>query len=260
MNRNLRRTIIAGNWKMNLLASGVRAYADELMGLVPDFHLWCEAVACVPFTSLTAAIAAFEGTKAGVGAQNMSMHESGAYTGEVSGDQLSDLGVGYVIIGHSERRELYGETDESVNKKVHAALKTPMCSIVCVGESLSQREIGVTYDITAMQVKAAMYGVPEENLNRIVIAYEPIWAIGTGKTASPQDAQDACREIRAVIAALYGENAAKSISILYGGSMNEKNAFDLLAQPDIDGGLIGGASLKPAAFAAIIKAANQPAE
>jgi len=257
MNKTLRKTIIAGNWKMNLLASDVKPYAEGLVPLVPGYKTWCDAVACVPFTSLTAAVSAFDGTGVGVGAQNMSQHESGAFTGEVSAAQLCDLNVGYVIIGHSERREIYGETDESVNKKVHAALASPLTAIVCVGESLAQREMGVTFDVTAFQVKAALYQVPADKLDKIVIAYEPIWAIGTGKTASPQDAQEACREIRNVVRVLYGDKAADAMSILYGGSMNDKNAADLLAQPDIDGGLIGGASLKPASFATIINAANQ---
>ena len=154
MNREFRNTIIAGNWKMNLLASGVKAYADELMSLVPEFHEWCDAVVCVPFTSLNAAIEAFRNSRVGVGAQNMSQHESGAYTGEVSGEQLTDIGAKYVIIGHSERRGIYGETDDSVNKKVHAALAKKLRPIICVGESLEQREIGVTNDLVAIDRKS----------------------------------------------------------------------------------------------------------
>ena len=257
MNREFRHTIIAGNWKMNLLASDVKAYADGLLALVPDFAKWCGAVACVPFTSLAAAVAAFGGTDVGVGAQNLSQYESGAYTGEVSGAQLIDIGVRYVIIGHSERRGLYNETDETVNKKVHAALGKSLQPIVCVGESLDEREIGVTNDLVSMQIKRALHGVRAEDVCNIVIAYEPIWAIGTGRTATPEDAQDVCRQIRSVVGSLYGENESRAMPILYGGSMNEKNAFELLARPDIDGGLIGGASLKPDTFAAIIKAADQ---
>ena len=257
MNNRYRRAIIAGNWKMNMLASEVQQYADEFIPLVPDFSKWCDTVVCTPFALLPAAIQAFKNSYVSVGAQNMSQFESGAYTGEVSCAQLADLGTKYVIVGHSERRQFYGETDESVNKKVHAAFKGSLCPIICVGETLSQREIGVTNDIVAMQVKTALYGVQVDKPYRAVIAYEPIWAIGTGKTASPEDAQDVCREIRAVVSALYGAHAGRVLSILYGGSMNEKNAFDLLAQPDIDGGLIGGASLKPASFAAIVNAANQ---
>jgi len=242
---------------MNMLASGVSTYADELIPLVPDFQKWCDTVVCAPFALLAEALWVFRDSEVGVGAQNMSEHESGAYTGEVSGAQLADLGAEYVIIGHSERRELYGETDASVNKKVLAAIGASLRPIICVGESLKQREIGVTYDVVSMQVKAALYGVEADSLMRTVIAYEPIWAIGTGMTATPEDAQDVCCEIRSVICALYGEQASSAVPILYGGSMNDKNAFELLARPDIDGGLIGGASLKPAAFAAIINAANQ---
>ena len=257
MNRESRRTVIAGNWKMNMLSSGIKAYAEELLPLIKGFENWCDTVVCTPFALLPPALKVFDGSGVGVGAQNMSEHGSGAYTGEVSSAQLIDLGVEYVIIGHSERRELYGETDASVNKKVLAALESPLCPIICVGESLRQREIGVTRDVVAMQVKAALYEVTKDKLDRVIIAYEPIWAIGTGRTATPEDAQEVCREIRAVISSMYGEPVAESVPILYGGSMNDNNAFDLLARPDIDGGLIGGASLKPAAFAAIVNAANQ---
>jgi len=258
MNKEFRRTVIAGNWKMNLLASDVKGFSVELLPHIPGFDKWCDVVVCTPFTSLHAAVQAFNVTLISVGAQNMSQHESGAFTGEISSAQLIDLGVRYVIIGHSERRELYGETDESVNKKVHAALDSgSLSTIVCVGESLTQRETGITRDLVALQVRAALYGVTPEMLSRIIIAYEPIWAIGTGKTATPEDAQEVCCLIRDVIRSLYGEEAARAISILYGGSMNDKNAHDLLAQPDIDGGLIGGASLKPDSFATIINAANQ---
>ena len=257
MDRQFRQTIIAGNWKMNMLASGIKTYAGELLPLIPGFDKWCEAVVCTPFPLLPSALEIFKGTGVGVGAQNMSQHKSGAYTGEVSGTQLTDLGVGYVIIGHSERREYYAETDASVNEKVHAALEASLRPIVCVGESLRQREIGVTFDLVAMQVKAAFNGVSRENICRSIIAYEPIWAIGTGMTATPEDAQDVCAAIRKVIGALYDEKKSQAMTIQYGGSMNEKNALELLAQPDIDGGLIGGASLKPESFAAIINAAKQ---
>ena len=257
MNKSYRRTVIAGNWKMNLLASDVKPFADELRTLVPDFSTWCDTVVCVPFTSLTASVRAFKGSRVAIGAQNLSEHESGAYTGEVSGQQLKDIGVRNVIIGHSERRGYYGESDDIVNKKVHSALSCALHPILCVGESLNEREHGVTNDLVALQVKSALFGVSKEQLRSIVIAYEPIWAIGTGRTATPDDAQSVCSVIRAVIRSLYGARVARSISILYGGSMNDKNAFDLLAQSDIDGGLIGGASLDPTSFATIIKAANQ---
>jgi len=254
MNKDLRKTIIAGNWKMNKLASEVKGFADELTPLVPGFKNWCETVINVPYTSLCSALKAFDGTGVSVGAQNMSEHESGAYTGEVSGAQLKDIGTEYVIIGHSERREYYGETDCSVNAKVHAALKSSLIPIVCVGETLEQRETGITYDLMSLQIKAALYGL--DNLQNVVIAYEPVWAIGTGKTATPEDAQAVCKAIRDVIAGLYCPDAAQATPILYGGSMNDKNAADLLAQPDIDGGLIGGASLKPDSLAVIINAAK----
>jgi len=257
MNRELRKTVIAGNWKMNMLASEVEGFANDLKSRITGFDSWCDTVICAPFPLLPSALKAFKDSGIGVGAQNMSQHESGAYTGEVSAEQLSDLGIQYVIIGHSERRELYGETDESVNSKVIAALKSPLTPIVCVGESLEQRETGVTFDLVALQVKTALCGVSKEDLSRVIIAYEPIWAIGTGKTATPEDAQNVCRGIRAVVASLYDEKAAGGLTIQYGGSMNDKNAYDLLSQPDIDGGLIGGASLKPEAFAVIINAANR---
>ena len=242
---------------MNLLASEVKSYADELRSLVPDFHKWCDVVVCAPFTSIPAALRSFRGSRVGVGAQNVSEFDSGAYTGEVSCLQLKDLGVKYVIIGHSERRGYFDETDDTVNKKVHAALSNSLCPIICVGESLAEREIGVTNNLVAVQVKTALYGVIAENIRNVTIAYEPIWAIGTGRNATPEDAQSVCLEIRSIIRSLYNARVARSVSILYGGSMNDKNARDLLAQPDIDGGLIGGASLKPGSFASIINDANQ---
>jgi len=257
MNNKHRQTIIAGNWKMNTLASGVKSYADALCPLIPGFSAWCGVVICAPFTSIPAVAEAFKNSTVSVGAQNMSEHQSGAYTGEVSGEQLHDIGARFVIIGHSERRALYGETDESVNQKILAALDVPLSPILCVGESLEERESGVTTDVISAQIKKALDGVPASEISRVVIAYEPIWAIGTGKTASPEDAQITCREIRVVLADLYSAGLAQSVSILYGGSMNEKNAAALLAEPDIDGGLIGGASLNPVAFADIINAAKQ---
>ena len=257
MNRELRKTIIAGNWKMNMLASGVKAYKEELIPLIPGFKEWCDAVVCTPFVLLPEAVCAFKDTGVGVGAQNLSQYDSGAYTGEISAAQLTDIDAGYVIIGHSERRQYYGETDESVNAKTLAVLKTPMISIVCVGETLEQREEGITNALVTKQVEVALTNVPEQELSKIVIAYEPVWAIGTGKTATPEDAQEVCKVIRNVLSSLYSDQAAQAVSILYGGSMNDKNAYELLAQPDIDGGLIGGASLKPESFAVIINAANQ---
>jgi len=257
MNRELRKTVIAGNWKMNMLASDLGSFVSGLIPQISGFKSWCDAAVCTPFVLLPAATDAFKDSGVGVGAQNMSQFESGAYTGEVSAAQLSDIGINYVIIGHSERRQYFGETDKSVNEKLVAALKSPLIPIVCVGETLSERETGVTFDLVALQVKAALFGVSASDMRRTVIAYEPVWAIGTGKTATPEDAQEVCAAIRGVIASLYDKQTADAVTIQYGGSMNEKNAKELLAQPDIDGGLIGGASLKPDSFAAIINAANQ---
>ncbi len=256
MNRRYRKTIIAGNWKMNMTASETRKFAEELKAIMPRAK-WCETLICVPACNISTAIKAFKDLRVSVGAENVYFEEKGAYTGEVSAAMLKDLGVKYVIVGHSERREYFGETNETVNKKVHAVLDHDMNPIICVGESLSQREQGLTPEWIALQVKAALAGVSAEKLRRCVIAYEPIWAIGTGKTASAEQAGEVCTAIRATIRALYGARVARSVTIQYGGSMNPKNAFELLAQPDIDGGLIGGASLKPEQFVDIINAANQ---
>ena len=195
-------------------------------------------------------------TRVGIGAENCNANASGAYTGEIAANMLSDAGCKYVILGHSERRAM-GETNQDVNAKVHAALENGLTPIMCVGETLEQRETGITTEWITMQIKAGLQNV-EDKIRKMIIAYEPIWAIGTGKTATPEQAEEVCENIRAVIRKLYGAKIARAISILYGGSMNEKNAYDLLAQPDIDGGLIGGASLVPEKFVKIIEAANQP--
>ena len=256
MNRRYRKTIIAGNWKMNKTPSETKAFAEEFKALLPKTK-WCDIVVCVPAADLSAAVRAFKDSRIAVGAQNVYFEKSGAYTGEVSADMLADLGVRYVIVGHSERRALFGETDEVVNKKVHAALDAGLNPIICVGESLAQREMGVTLELIALQVKSALAGVGAEQMRRCVIAYEPIWAIGTGKTATAEQAAEVCTSIRTTVRHLYGARIARSITIQYGGSMKPGNAAELLAQPDIDGGLIGGASLKPADFVEIINAANQ---
>ena len=256
MNRKYRKTVIAGNWKMNLLASQVKPFADSLKTLSPKAK-WCETVVCVPFVMVPAALKAFKDTRVAVGAENLNENPKGAYTGEVSAAMLADLGVKYVIIGHSERRQYYGETDVSVNKKVHAALEAGLNPIICVGESLEQRELDITIELITLQVKTALANVSADKMRKIIIAYEPIWAIGTGKTATAEQANEVCAAIRGVIRNLYGARIARAVSIQYGGSMNEKNAAELLAQPDIDGGLIGGAALVPEKFAAIIDAANQ---
>lgn len=256
MNRRYRKTIIAGNWKMNKTASETRQFADELKTILPRAK-WCDVLVCVPSVNIPAALRAFKDMRVTVGAENVFYEKNGAYTGEVSADMLKDLGVKYVIIGHSERRQYFGETDITVNKKVHAALEAGLHPIVCVGESLEQRELGVTMDLISLQVKSALAGVSAEKLRKCVIAYEPVWAIGTGRTATPEQAGEVCTFIRATIRHMYGARIARSITIQYGGSMNPGNAAELLAQPDIDGGLIGGAALKPDQFVAIINAANQ---
>ncbi len=256
MDRKNRKTIIAGNWKMNMKPSDVKPFADELKNKVPESD-WCEVVICAPFIDLCSCIDGFNGSQVVIGAENVNENPKGAYTGEVAADMLTDIGVKYVIIGHSERRQYYGETDVSVNKKIHAALSAGLKPIVCVGESLEQRELGITIELVTLQVKTALAGVSADDMRKIVIAYEPIWAIGTGRTATAEQANEVCGAIRNIIASLYSEDVAKSVTIQYGGSMNEKNASELLAQKDIDGGLIGGASLVPEKFAAIINAANQ---
>ncbi|MBS5650728.1 triose-phosphate isomerase [bacterium 210917-DFI.7.65] len=256
MNRRYRKTIIAGNWKMNKTASETKQFADELKTILPRAK-WCDVLVCVPSVNIPAALRAFKDMRVTVGAENVFYEKNGAYTGEVSADMLKDLGVKYVIIGHSERRQYFGETDITVNKKVHAALEAGLHPIVCVGESLEQRELGVTMDLISLQVKSALAGVSAEKLRKCVIAYEPVWAIGTGRTATPEQAGEVCTFIRATIRHMYGARIARSITIQYGGSMNPGNAAELLAQPDIDGGLIGGAALKPDQFVAIINAANQ---
>ena len=256
MNRRYRKTVIAGNWKMNMTATETKQFAEELKKIMPRAK-WCDVVLCVPACNISTANKAFKDLRLSVGAENVHFEKNGAYTGEVSADMLKDLGVKYVIIGHSERRQYFAETDQTVNKKVHAVLNAGMTPIICVGESLEQREVGVTADWVALQVKSALYEVPADKLRHCIIAYEPIWAIGTGKTATAQQAGEVCSAIRATIRDLYGARVARSVTIQYGGSMNPSNAAELLAQPDIDGGLIGGASLKPEQFVAIINAANQ---
>ena len=256
MNRRYRKTIIAGNWKMNKTPSETKAFAEEFKALLPKTK-WCDIVVCVPAADLSAAVRAFKDSRIAVGAQNVYFEKSGAYTGEVSADMLADLGVRYVIVGHSERRALFGETDEVVNKKVHAALDAGLNPIICVGESLEQREMGVTMELIALQVKSALSGVAAEQMRRCVIAYEPIWAIGTGKTATPEQASEVCTAIRALIRAQYGARVARSVTIQYGGSMKPENARELLSHEDIDGGLIGGASLQAQSLMEIVHAANQ---
>ena len=256
MNRRYRKTIIAGNWKMNKTLSETRAFAEEIKPMLGK-PKWCEVVLCVPYVNIPAAVRLFKESRIAIGAENCHYESHGAYTGEVSAEMLKELGVKYVIIGHSERRQYYNETDFTVNKKVHAALEAGLYPIVCVGESLEQRELGVTMELIAYQVKAALAGVPADKMRHVVIAYEPIWAIGTGKTATAEQAAEVCESIRVVIRKLYGARVARAVTIQYGGSMNAKNADELTAQPDVDGGLIGGASLKAPDFAAIVAAASK---
>jgi len=255
MNRKYRKTIIAGNWKMNRLPSEIKGYAEELKAIIPRAK-WCEVALCVPFVMLYAGQKALKDTRFAIGAQDVSAYDSGAYTGEVSAAQLADAGCKYVIIGHSERRQYHGDTDFMVREKLRKVLEQKLIPIVCVGESLEQRELGVTIEHITYQVRTVLSGLAGEKVRKIVFAYEPIWAIGTGRTATPEDAGAVCGAIRAVIRGLYGARVARAVTIQYGGSMNAGNAADLLAQPDIDGGLIGGASLKPEEFARIILASN----
>lgn len=255
MNKNYRKALIAGNWKMNKLASEVPAFWEEL-GPRAALGEGVESALCVPFPLIPAVKAAVAGSQMKVGAQDVSSHDKGAYTGEVSASMLADLGVDYCIIGHSERRAYHGESDELVNAKLKALLGAGITSILCCGESLEQRDAGVTLSFVESQIRGGLEGISAEEMKKVVIAYEPIWAIGTGRTATAEQAQEVCGFIRQVLEKLYGPELAKSVQILYGGSMNGKNAPELLAQPDIDGGLIGGASLK-VEFADIIGAANE---
>ena len=253
MNRKYRKTIIAGNWKMNKLASEVKPFVEELRGMMPKTKS-CETVLCVPFPLIPAVSKAIKDSRLAYGAQDVSVHESGAYTGEVAAPMLADLGVKYCIVGHSERREYHAETDAMVNAKVKALLAAGITPIICVGESLDQREKGLTMEYVDYQVKAALAGLESRDVKRCIIAYEPIWAIGTGRTATADQAEDVCCEIRSIIRTMFDARTARAVSILYGGSMNAKNCDELLAQPVIDGGLIGGASLKPQDFAKIVSA------
>ncbi len=255
MNKNLRKAVIAGNWKMNKTATQAAQLIDELIPAVKDAG--CEVVICTPFTSLVTALEKTKGTNIHVGAENVHFEASGAYTGEISADMLVDLGVEYVITGHSERRQYFAETDETVNKRTLAALNAGLKVIVCVGENLTQREQGVTEELVRMQTKIALQGVTAEQMANLIIAYEPVWAIGTGRTATADQAQEVCAAIRKVLAELYGQAVADATTIQYGGSMNAKNCEELVSKPDVDGGLIGGAALKAGDFATIVAAASK---
>lgn len=255
MNKTLRKAVIAGNWKMNKTPAETTALINEMKPLVANAD--CGVIVCVPFVDLCAALDAAKGSNISVGAQNCHWEKSGAFTGEISAFTLKEMGVEYVIIGHSERRTYFGDTDVTVNKRVRAALDAGLQVILCVGEYLEQREQGITAELVAMQTKIALGGVSKDELSRIIIAYEPVWAIGTGRTATADQANEVCASIRATVAALYGADAANALTIQYGGSMNAGNAAELLAKPDVDGGLIGGASLKAPDFAKIVEAASK---
>ncbi len=242
------------NWKMNKTPAEATALIEAIKPLVAEAT--CDVVVGVPFIDIPAALEAVKGSKIGVAAQNCYWEKSGAFTGEIAADMLREMGVDYVILGHSERRTYFGDTDATVAKRVRGALDAGLTVILCVGEYLEQRELGITAEVVAMQTKIALDGVSEEELSRVIIAYEPVWAIGTGKTATSEQANEVCGQIRGILAGLYNEEAAKAVTIQYGGSMNAANAAELLAMSDVDGGLIGGASLKPADFATIVAAAK----
>ena len=246
-----RKPIIAGNWKMNNNIAGTKALVTELIPMVADAQ--CDVVICTPYTSLATAVALCKGTNIHVGAENVHWAEKGAFTGEISASMLVELGVEYVIIGHSERRTYFGETDKTVNLRTKAALAAGLKVILCVGETLEEREAGITAEVVRRQTKVAFTDISKDDLDNIVIAYEPVWAIGTGKTATAQDANDTIQIIRDCMAELYCPKCAENrVRIQYGGSMNAKNASELMAMPQIDGGLIGGASLKAEDFSKVI--------
>ena len=255
MNKALRKVVIAGNWKMNKTPAEAKELISAIAPLVKDAS--CDVVICTPYTDLVTAVAKTKGTNIHVGAENVHFEKSGAYTGEISADMLVDLGVEYVIVGHSERRQYFAETDQTVNKRALAALNAGLKAIICVGESLQQREEGVTEELVRMQTKIALRDVTPEQMANVVIAYEPVWAIGTGKTATADQAEEVCAQIRKVIGELYGEAVAEATTIQYGGSMNAKNCDELVSKKDVDGGLIGGASLKAPDFAVIVNAASK---
>ena len=246
----MRQTVVAGNWKMNKTPAQTTELINELKPLVAGSANKC--IVCVPYTNLANALEATKGSNIEVGAQNMYFEESGAYTGEIAPSMLTEMGVKYVIIGHSERRQYFNETDETVNKKVIKAFEHNLIPIICVGESLEQREQGITFELVALQTKIALLGLTEEQVKKCIIAYEPIWAIGTGKTATSEQAEEVCAKIRETVASVDGSAAAEEIIIQYGGSVNASNSKELFGKENIDGGLVGGASLKANAFSVIV--------
>lgn len=246
----MRKPIIAGNWKMNNTIEEAKKLVEELKPLVKDAK--CDVVVCPTFLSLPSVVKECEGTNIMVGAQNMHFEEKGAFTGEVSPTMLKELGVQFVIIGHSERRQYFGETDETVNKKIKAAFAHDILPILCVGETLTERELGITEEVLGSQVKQDLQGITKEDVEKMVIAYEPIWAIGTGKTATSEDANNTIGYIRKVVESLYGKETAEAVRIQYGGSVKPATIKEQMSMEHIDGGLIGGASLKASDFAAIV--------
>ena len=255
MNPMKRRTVIAGNWKMNFTPAEATEFINAIKPMVAGKDN-CDIIFCAPYVTIAAAMKAAEGSNIKIGAENVHFAPKGAYTGEVSAEMLKAIGVEVVIIGHSERRQYFGETDETVNLRTKAALEAGLRVILCLGEVKEQRLSGITNEVVAMQTKLDLAGIDAEQLKNVVIAYEPVWAIGTGLTATPEQAEETCGVILDVLAEIYGAEVAETVTIQYGGSMNEKNAAELLAKPNVDGGLIGGASLVPEKFTAIVDAAQ----
>ncbi len=250
----MRKNIVAGNWKMNTTVPEGVALAKEVNEALKGFKANCDVVICVPFTHLCPVADAIDQNLVGLGAENCADHKSGAYTGEVSAPMVASTGAKYVILGHSERRQYYGETSETLREKVALALENGLTPIFCIGEVLAERENGTFNEVVARQVEEGLFNLSAEDFSKIILAYEPVWAIGTGKTATADQAEDMHAHIRATIAGKYGKEIADNTSILYGGSCKPPNAAELFAKPDVDGGLIGGASLKCADFMGIVKA------
>ncbi len=250
----MRKNIVAGNWKMNTTVAEGVALAKEVNEALAGAAPKCDVVVCVPFTHLCPVAAAIDQTRLGLGAENCADHKSGAYTGEVSAPMVASTGATYVILGHSERRQYYGETSETLREQVALALENGLTPIFCIGEVLEERENGTFNEVVRKQVEEGLFNLSAEDFGKIVLAYEPVWAIGTGKTATPEQAEDMHAWIRSVIAGKYGNEVAENTSILYGGSCKPGNAAELFAKPDIDGGLIGGAALKCADFMGIVNA------
>ena len=253
--KTMRRKVIAGNWKMNMTPSQAKALVEETKPLVAGKDN-CDVIFCVPYVDIFVAQEAAKGSNIKIGAENVHFAPKGAYTGEISAEMLKECGVDYVIIGHSERRQYFGETDETVNLRTKAALEAGLTVILCLGEVKDERLNGITNEVVSMQTKLALKDVTVEQLKNVIIAYEPVWAIGTGLTATPEQADETCGVIRETIKALYGNDASEEIIIQYGGSMNAGNAKELLAKENVDGGLIGGASLKAKDFSIIVEAAQ----